>query len=164
MLDSSPLPTEILRRVCAWCGKVMHEGGADAVVTHGICATCAAESGVYPVEDVHLLDAAQLDELPWGTIELDPAGQVLSYNVAEERIAGLSRVQTLGRNFFTEVAPCTGVREFRGSYDELVRSDSPGPVRFDFVFRFPGGDRLVDIALSYDAGRRRGTLLVRSMD
>lgn len=142
----------------------MQEGDAGALVTHGICVTCAAESGVYPVEDVHRLDAAQLDALPWGTIQLDPAGQVLSYNAAEERIAGRSRVQTLGRNFFTEVAPCTGVREFRGTYDELVRSGSPGPVRFEFVFRFAGGDRLVSIALSYDADRQRGTLLVQALD
>lgn len=164
MADSFTLPAEDLRRVCAWCGKVMQEGGADAVVTHGICATCAAESGVYPVEDVHSLDAAQLDGLPWGTVRLDPAGQVLAYNAAEERIAGRSRQQTLGRNFFTEVAPCTGVQEFRGSYEELVRSGRPGPVRFEFIFRFPGGDRLVDIALSYDADRREGTLLVQSLD
>lgn len=164
MADYSTVPPQSLRRVCAWCGKVMQEGGTGAVVTHGICPSCAAESGVYPVEDVHSLDAAQLDFLPWGTIQLDPAGQVLAYNAAEERLAQRSRSQTIGRNFFTEVAPCTGVREFRGSYEALVRSGSPGPVRFEFVFRFPGGDRLVDISVSYDVDRREGTLLVRSLD
>ena len=30
-----------MKRVCAWCSKVMEEGKPDDLVTHGACETCA---------------------------------------------------------------------------------------------------------------------------
>lgn len=30
-----------LKKVCAWCGKTIHEGSSpDAPITHGICDPC----------------------------------------------------------------------------------------------------------------------------
>jgi photoactive yellow protein len=152
-----------LRVVCAWCSRVTRDGPADALVSHGICATCAAGSGMFAVENVHTLDAAALDALPWGGIRLDASGRVLAYNRAEEDLAGTRRGAVVGLDFFSEVAPCTAVREFGGRYAEMVARRGGPPECFAFVFRFAAGDRLVDISMSYDAARAEGTLLVRAI-
>lgn len=151
-----------LRRLCGWCGKVMQEG-PPAPVSHGICATCAAATGLFPVESLHDLDAEALDALPWGTVVLDADGVVLEYNAAEEAIAGRSRGSAIGRSFFREVAPCTRVAEFGGRFAEMVATGNAEPQHFEFVFRFPGEDLLVEIAMSFAPAERRGTLLIRAL-
>ncbi|HEX8430267.1 MAG TPA: PAS domain-containing protein, partial [Longimicrobium sp.] len=113
MTDPRPGAPTPLRSLCAWCG-VMIRDGSPAPVSHGICVSCAAASGVFPIENVHGLDADALDALPWGTVVLDADGRVVEYNAAEERLAGVSRRDVLGRHFFTEVAPCTSVAKFGG--------------------------------------------------
>lgn len=157
----SETETNALRRVCAWCSRVMHEGPPEPV-SHGICAECAARTGVFPIENLHSLDAQALDALPWGTVVLDDRGVVLEYNAAEERLAGTSRGEAIGRSFFLEVAPCTSVREFGGRFAEMVASGSTEPEHFEFVFRFPGAALLVEIAMSYAPELRRGTLLIHA--
>lgn len=152
-----------LRRVCAWCGRVMQEGPTEPV-SHGICVECAARTGVFPVENLHSLDAQALDALPWGTVVLDSEGVVLEYNAAEERLAGTSRGNAIGRRFFQEVAPCTSVREFGGRFAEMVESRSTGPELFEFVFRFAGAQLLVEIAMSYAPELHRGTLLIHATE
>jgi photoactive yellow protein len=61
----------------------------------------------------------------------------------------------VGRNFFTDVAPCTRVREFEGQFRDLVRD--PSRVRvcsFDFVFRFRHSEQHVTIVMT--PARTRG--------
>lgn len=154
--------TDALRRVCAWCGRVMQEGPAQPV-SHGICVDCAAKTGVFPVESLHQLGTEALDELPWGAIVLDDAGIVLEYNAAEEKIASRSRTSTIGQSFFRDVAPCTSVAEFGGRYARMVAAGSREPEHFEFVFRFPGDQLLVEIAMSYAPELHRGTLLIRAV-
>lgn len=151
------------RVVCAWCSRVTKEGPAHEPVSHGICATCAAASGMFEIENVHTLDEAGMDDLPWGSVRLDETGRVLAYNRAEEQLAGTLRGGVVGRNFFSEVAPCTGVREFGGRYAQVVARGGGPPECFAFIFRFARGDLLVDISMSYDPVRSEGTLLVRAL-
>jgi len=151
-----------VRRVCAWCARLIQEG-PEQPVSHGICAECAAETGLFPIEDLHCLGTEALDALPWGMVVLDDEGVVLEYNAAEERLAGKSRGDTVGRSFFAEVAPCTSVAEFGGRYAEMVARRSAEPQQFEFVFRFPGGELLVEIAMSYAPELHRGTLLVHAL-
>jgi photoactive yellow protein len=149
--------------ICAWCGKPLRATAVDtpvAPVSHGICAKCAAATGLFETEDLLDLTDAQVDALPLGVLELDPQGRVLRYNRSEERLSGLTRGRVLGRNFFLEVAPCTKVASFQGQYQEMVASGKSDPIDFDFVFRFPGGERLVHISISFDQRRQRGILLV----
>ena len=164
MIAADPLQIDAaeMRRLCAWCGKVMQEGPPEPV-SHGICAGCAAATGLFPVESLHDLDAEALDALPWGTVVLDAEGIILEYNTAEEMLAGTSRGSTIGRSFFRDVAPCTSVAEFGGLYAEIVATGNTQPQQFEFVFRFPGGDLLVEIAMSYAPIEHRGTLLIRAL-
>lgn len=101
--------------------------------------------------EVGRLSAEALDELPFGAIELDPAGTVLSYNKAEERLAGRTRADVVGKNFFRDIAPCTRVRRFLGAFEVGVERKQLNEV-FDFTFHFPAGAREVRIRMIYSAG------------
>lgn len=81
------------------------------------------------------MPAEELDRLPFGAIQLDHEGTILTYNARESEISGRSRESVLGRNFFTEVAPCTNVRHFAGRFRDGVTSGNLNavfPYRFDF--------------------------------
>ena len=99
------------------------------------------------MSQVQPVDLATLDLLPYGIIVLDEVGQVLFYNAREEEIAGRRRADVIGRNFFSEVAPCTQVREFQGRYPEALQPGA-SPITFAFIFPFAGRRREVEITLS----------------
>jgi len=87
-----------------------------------------------PVATSVPVDFATLELLPYGVIVVDSAGVILFYNRREERISGLLRGEVMGRNFFTEVAPCTAVQAFHGRFLKLMEH---GIENVDFQFVFP---------------------------
>ena len=137
-------------------------GGIATADSHGICAHCVADMGIFPIENLATYERSRFDELPFGIIEVDRDGRVLTYNRWEEELAGRSRDRTLGRLFFSEVAPCTGVAEFEGRFREMVARNEAAQEELDFVFRFPGAERLVNIRLIWAPRWERGFILVRT--
>ena len=81
------------------------------------------------------LDEKQLDNLAFGAIQLDKDGKILSYNAAEGDITGRKPEEVVGRNFFTEVAPCTNSDEFYGRFRNGVESGSLNDL-FEYVFDY----------------------------
>jgi hypothetical protein len=55
------------------------------------------------------------------------------------------------------------VAEFGGLYAEMVADGNTQPQHFEFIFRFPGAELLVEIAMSYAPIQHRGTLLIRAL-
>lgn len=100
----------------------------------------------------------ELDGLPYGAILLDESGRILSYNDTESRMARLPIEAVLGRNFFTEVAPCTRVKEFEGRFRALASGQGLPVVSFDFVFPFPFGAQRVAVLLT--RGANPGTVIM----
>lgn len=86
-------------------------------------------------EELSAMTREQLDALPYGAIKLDRQGTILSYNASEARLSGRTPESVIGRNFFTEVAPCTQVHEFYDRFLELVQYRAVNR-DFDFVFTF----------------------------
>ena len=86
-------------------------------------------------EELSAMTREQLDALPYGAIKLDRRGTILSYNASEARLSGRDPEHVVGRNFFTEVAPCTQVREFYDRFLELVDHRAVNH-EFDFTFAF----------------------------
>lgn len=107
------------------------------------------------LNEVGLLTPEELDTLPFGAIQLDANGFVLAYNRTEEQISGRKRDEVVGKNFFTEVAPCTRVRKFYGAFQIGVDRRSLNEV-FDFTFRFPNAPRDVRIRMIYSGNPRPG--------
>lgn len=77
----------------------------------------------------------QLDELPFGAIRLARDGTILSYNAEESALSGREMGEVIGRNFFSEVAPCTDVRAFHGTFVDLIEHRAINR-QFEFVFPF----------------------------
>lgn len=76
-----------------------------------------------------------LDQLAFGAIQLDGNGKILQYNAAEGDITGRNPNSVIGKNFFTDVAPCTDSKEFRGRFEEGVKSGEMNTM-FEYVFDY----------------------------
>ena len=81
------------------------------------------------------LTADQIDGLAFGAIQLDSTGKVLSYSQAESRITGRAPKDVIGKNFFTDVAPCTRRPEFYGKFQEGVKAGALSAI-FDYTFDY----------------------------
>lgn len=66
------------------------------------------------------MSATAIDKLAFGAVELDRSGKILRYNAAEGEITGRDPKAAIGRNFFTELAPCTNTPAFKGAFDKGV--------------------------------------------
>jgi photoactive yellow protein len=75
---------------------------------------------------------ADLDSLAFGAIELDSGGKIVRYNAAEADISGRDQAGMVGRNFFTDVAPCTRSEAFEGRFRAGVKAGHMD-VQFTYV-------------------------------
>jgi photoactive yellow protein len=101
---------------------------------------------IYQVIDCLTVD--EIDALPYGSIQLDEEGYILKYNTYESQLARLSKETVLGKNFFSEVAPCTDVQEFHGRFKEGVQAKQLH-TRFQYEFQFVPQPRNVIVTLFY---------------
>jgi photoactive yellow protein len=106
---------------------------------------------------------AELDVLPQGAIQLDLEGRILQYNLYEQRLAHVKRENAVGRNFFTEVAPCTDVKGFHGRFTEGVKKKSLHET-FRYHFSFPTDPTDVSITLHYSASTSSVWVFVRKLE
>lgn len=81
------------------------------------------------------MDDSEIDNLAFGAIELDAKGIIKKYNAAEGGITGRDPDEVIGKNFFTEVAPCTNRPEFKGKFDQGVASGELNTL-FEYVFDY----------------------------
>ena len=102
------------------------------------------------LSEVDGLTNAQVDELPFGAIQLDAAGCILQFNEYEANLSNRRAPETVGRNFFSEVAPCTTVRVFYGRFREGIDRGQLNE-SFDFRFEFRMAPRNVRVTLFYSA-------------
>jgi photoactive yellow protein len=100
------------------------------------------------IETIEGFGEQQLDQLPFGAIRLDRNGTILSFNQAEEKLSGRTKENVIGKDFFTDVAPCTNVQEFAGRFQEGVRTGNLHVV-FPYVFDYKMDPRNVWVTLFY---------------
>jgi photoactive yellow protein len=94
------------------------------------------------------LTPLQLDSLPFGVIQLDREGKILQYNHYESQIAGVEPSRAIGKNFFTELAPCTDVQAFHGRFKAgVARAELYETFRYHFPFK--KNPRHVTVTLFY---------------
>jgi photoactive yellow protein len=99
------------------------------------------------------MTSGELDTLPYGMIQLDAHGRILKYNAVESRLASLPQEQAIGKQFFTEIAPCTKVQDFYGRFKEGVIRESLDTT-FQFHFAFKQHPRDVTVRLFYSKRTR----------
>ena len=81
------------------------------------------------------MDPKEIDGLAFGAIQLDGKGKILSYNTAEGQITGRNPKDTIGKNFFTEVAPCTNSPKFFGVFKAGVAAGNLNTM-FEYIFDY----------------------------
>lgn len=99
-------------------------------------------------ERIDGLTSVELDGLPFGAIQLDREGTILQFNEYEANLSNRRAPDTVGRNFFRDVAPCTNVREFYGRFVEGILRGALEE-SFDYLFAFKPRPRNVRVTLYY---------------
>jgi photoactive yellow protein len=91
----------------------------------------------------------QLDSAPFGIIQVDDDGKVEFFNQYESELSGMDPDDVMGRNFFTQVAPCTNNRLFRGRFKKGVRRGELDET-FTYTYTYKMRPTLVDVHLYRD--------------
>ena len=115
---------------------------------------------LHEIESIDRMSAEELDALPFGAIRLDRTGKILSYNMTESKLTGRDPKRVIGRNFFSDVAPCTNVQAFAGTFREgVARRDMH--VIFPYRFDFEMAPRDVSVTLFYSKQTDTAWVFVR---
>ena len=112
------------------------------------------------LENIDRMSESELDALPFGAIRLDKEGKILSYNVSESKLTGRDPKRVIGRNFFTDVAPCTNVQSFAGRFREGVAKGDMHII-FPYRFDFEMAPRDVTVTLFYSTQTGTAWVFVR---
>lgn len=81
------------------------------------------------------MPAEERNNLPYGIIKLNESGTILEFNLTESSITGRNQNEVLGKNFFSDVAPCTNTPEFFGKFQEAFEKQFLNTV-FDYLFDY----------------------------
>lgn len=93
------------------------------------------------------------DALEFGAIQVDDAGKILIYNRFQSSWAGVPVHQAEGKNFFTQLAPCTSNNLFFGTFKRGVASDSMS-VTFAYTFTYRVKPTGVRVLMARDSASR----------
>jgi photoactive yellow protein len=123
---------------CVWCDKEL----THKEIKHGnLCSGCELVSTGIPG-----LSREELDKLPFGLIELNRDGTIISFNRSEENLSRQAKIDVIGKNFFRDVAPCADVKEFHGRFDEFLSSGNLAEP-FNYIYYF--GATAVAVQLAF---------------
>ncbi|MEO0583858.1 MAG: photoactive yellow protein [Bacteroidota bacterium] len=105
--------------------------------------------------------ASQLDEFDFGVVKLQVDGIVASYNKYESDLATFSKENVIGKNFFTQIAPCTNNFMVAAKYMEYLE---PRDEYLDYVFTYKIEPTRVKLRLLTHPYRTYQYLLVKKYD
>jgi photoactive yellow protein len=91
------------------------------------------------------------DNLPFGVVKLDDHGSVIIYNKYNSKeFADFKPLSVVGKNYFTEVAPCSNNFIFSGRFKRGVAAKEMNFV-FDYVFTYKLAPTKVRVHLFRDS-------------
>ena len=85
------------------------------------------------LEQLKDMSEAALDVADFGIVKVDDEGVIAFYNTYESQLAGVAPEQAVGRNFFTQVAPCSNSRLFHGRFKQGI---ARGELAVQFIYTF----------------------------
>jgi photoactive yellow protein len=100
-------------------------------------------------EELRHASTEELNEAPFGIIQLDDAGVVQFYNRYESNLSGVAPEEAVGTNFFTELAPCSNNPLFLGRFKEGIKEGKLDEY-FTYTFTYKMRPTLVDVRLYRD--------------
>lgn len=111
--------------------------------------------------NLHNIAEDQLDAADFGVVKVDDTGKVLFYNKYESDLAGVSKETAKGKNFFTEIAPCTNNRLFLGKFRQGVSSGNLD-LAFNYTFSYKMKPTNVVIHLVHKPEDKSNWILVKA--
>jgi photoactive yellow protein len=106
------------------------------------------------------MSRARMDACDFGIIQVDDSGTILAYNRYEAELAGVEPSHVEGKNFFTQVAPCTNNRLLAGRFFDGVAAGSLNEV-VPYTFSYRMKPTNVTIHLFRDPSTRTNWILVK---
>ncbi len=100
-------------------------------------------------EALSTLSEEALDDAPFGIVRVDDDGVVQFYNQYESRLAEVDPEDAVGRNFFTQLAPCSSNRLFHGRFKKGIRKGMLDE-RFSYTFTYKMSPTLVQVRMYRD--------------
>jgi photoactive yellow protein len=109
-----------------------------------------------------MMTDAQLDQVPFGLIKLDPNAKIMRYNRVEGEITGRDPKYVIGRNFFLDLAACGVGPMFWGRFKQGIMKPSYDEI-FPYVYyhEMPETAMLVRMTLSRVVGERAMWVMAR---
>lgn len=103
----------------------------------------------------------EADRADYGIVKVDSTGKIVLYNHYESRLAGVAPSQAEGRNFFTEIAPCTNNKLFMGRFLQGVEKGELD-VAFNYTFTYKMKPTNVAIRLFHDKASKSNWIFVKA--
>ncbi len=100
---------------------------------------------------IERLSTQELDALPFGVVRLDAEGIVTFYSRTEAEQSGFRDRRAIGRNFFTQLAPCLSTPARQRLIDEARRTGTLD-ISFEQVGDFDDADRELQVRVISASG------------
>jgi photoactive yellow protein len=90
--------------------------------TQGTRLAASGASFVHPdlLDKLDGLQPEELDALDFAAVKVDDDGVIVSVNRYQTELSAVSADRSIGRNYFTDVTPCTNNRLFYGTFRKGV--------------------------------------------
>jgi photoactive yellow protein len=106
------------------------------------------------------LNRTDADAADFGIVKVDSTGVVELYNKYESELAGISPKDAEGKNFFTQVAPCTNNRLFFGRFKDGISAGNLN-VALPYTFTYKMRPTNVQIHLYHDTSTKTNWVFVK---
>lgn len=90
-----------------------------------------------------------LNKAGFGIIKVGDSGTVEFFNTYESELSGVDPDVAVGKDFFTELAPCSNNRLFRGRFQKGIRQGELDE-KFEYTYTYKMRPTLVDVRLYRD--------------
>lgn len=107
------------------------------------------------------LSREEADRAPFGIVKVDDNGKILLYNHYEGQLAGVAPSSAEGKNFFTEIAPCTNNRLVFGKFKKGVDAGELD-AEFNYTFTYKMKPTNVAIHLKRDPESNSNWIFVKA--
>ena len=117
----------------------------------------AAEAVLPPLEAA---DLKELDQLDFGVVIINKAGKIKAYNKYQAAQANEVQGDVLGKNFFTEVAPCTNNFMVAGKFTDASKARDEV---MEYIFTYKAKPVKVKLRLIVDPDREDQYLFIQNL-
>ena len=109
---------------------------------------------------IERLSTQQIDALPFGVVRLDAEGIVTFYSRTEAEQSGFRDSRAIGRNFFTQLAPCLSTPDRVRRIEEARRAGTLD-ITFEQIGDFDDAERELHVRVLSASGGGVWVLLER---